>query len=42
MNAMEQYRLWLDRLADGDPLKDELNKIKDDERWLQEQKIHGY
>ena len=36
MNAFEQYKLWLDNLADGDPLRDELIAIKDDEKEINE------
>ena len=36
MNAKETYELWLNTLPDGDPMKDELLAIKDDETEITE------
>ena len=36
MNAKEKYNYWLSRLADGDPLKDELLAIAGDEQEIEE------
>ncbi len=36
MNAKEKYNYWLSRLADGDPLKEELLAIADDEKEIEE------
>ena len=36
MRAQEQYRIWLERLPENDPLREELEAIRDDETAIEE------
>ena len=41
MTAKERYYEWLEKLKDGDPLKAELLRIKDDEKDIEERFYQG-